>query len=41
MKNYSFTFTYNEIIKRVAAEHIRHDRTSPLVRVQLFQKLGG
>ena len=24
-KNYSFTFTYNEIIKRGAAEHIRHE----------------
>ena len=24
-KNYSFTFTYNEIIKSGAAEHIRHE----------------
>ena len=37
-KNYSFTFTYTEIIKRGAGEHIRHELV-PL-RVQLFQKLG-
>ena len=30
-KNYSFTFTYNEIIKRVTAEHIRHELVPLLV----------
>ena len=40
-KIYSFTFTCNEIIKRGAAERTYKTQTSPIVRVQLFQKLGG
>ena len=35
-KNYSFTFTYNEIIKRGAAEHIRHELV-PLLESNYFK----
>ena len=35
-KNKSFTFTYNEIIKRSAGEHIRHELV-PLLEFNYFK----
>ena len=35
-KNNSFTFTYNEIIERGAAEHIRHELV-PLLESNYFK----